>query len=113
MTAALCLLISAYCLLAYDRFIARPARLIGVVDVAEVYRAKENEFATYLTTSKSDSEREKALALATDFAKRLPAALEELPRECGCLVMLNSAVVGRSRNTVDLTALLQEKLARP
>ena len=112
-TAALSLLISACCLLAYDHFLARPARLIGVVDVAEVYRAKESEFATYLTASKSDSDREKALALASNFARRLPIALEELPHECRCLVMLNSAVVGRNRNLVDLTATLQEKLARP
>ena len=110
-TAALCLLISACCLLGYDYFIARPARTIGIVDVADVYRAKESEFANFLTASKSDSERDKALAMASDFAKRLPVALEELPQACDCLVVLNSAVAGRSRNTIDLTGLLRDRLA--
>lgn len=112
-TVAVCFLTSAACLAGYDHFVARPARLIGIVDVAEVYRAKETEFAGVVTSSRDDRDREKAMEMATDFAKRLPVALEELPRDCKCLVMLNSAVAGRSANTVDLTGLLREKLARP
>lgn len=112
-TAAMALFISACCLLGYDHFIARPARLIGIVDVADVYRTKESEFAAVLTASKSDGDRDKAMANAVEFAKRLPAALDELPKECNCLVVLSSAVAGRSRNTIDLTALLRDKVAVP
>jgi hypothetical protein len=36
-------------LAAYDRVVVRPAQLIGVVDVAEVYRQKEAEFTLILT----------------------------------------------------------------
>ena len=39
------LLVTACGLLAYDRLVVRPAQVIGVVDVAEIYRLKEAEFA--------------------------------------------------------------------
>ena len=35
-----------------------------------------------------DADREKAFALARSFSQRLPAALEELPRDCACLVVV-------------------------
>ena len=38
------LFVVAAALTAYDRLVLRPALVIGVVDVAEVYRAKEAEF---------------------------------------------------------------------
>ena len=43
----------------------------------------------------------------------LRGRLEELPRDCACLVVLKSAVAGRTPQTVDLTALLQQKLGHP
>lgn len=97
----------------YDRQVVRPALVIGVVDVAEVYRAKEAEFTRILTRTPSDEERQKALLLARAFAQRLPTALEELPRECRCLVVLKSAVAGATPQMVDLTAALQAKVATP
>jgi hypothetical protein len=108
--AALSVLIMAGGLLAYDRFVVRPAQLIGVVDVAEVYRLKEAEFAKLITESKSDEERQKALNIASSFARRLPVAMDELPGDCRCLVVLRSAIAGRTPNTRDLTALLKTKL---
>ena len=39
------LFVVALSLAAYDRMVLRPALVIGVVDVAEVYRAKEAESA--------------------------------------------------------------------
>lgn len=107
---ALSVLITAGGLLAYDRLVARPAQLVGVVDVAEVYRLKEAEFAKLITESKSDEERQKALNLASTFAKRLPVAMDELPVDCKCLVVLRSAIAGRTPNTRDLTTLLKTKL---
>ncbi|GAP38937.1 MAG: hypothetical protein AB7U92_06515 [Piscinibacter sp.] len=111
--AAFALLIVLGTLAAYDRVVVRPAQRVGVVDVGEVYRQKEAEFTQLLTRATTDADREKAFALARNFSQRLPAALEELPRDCACLVMLKSAVAGRTPRTVDLTALLQQKLGHP
>ena len=104
-------------LAAYDRWVLRPALVIGVVDVAEVYRAKEAEFTQILTKAlsqpASEEDRQKALVMARAFAQRLPLALDELPRECNCLVILRTAVAGPTPNTVDLTAQLRRKVATP
>ena len=111
-SVALSTLLATCGLVAYDRIVVRPGRLVGVVDVSEVYRTKEAEFAALLTASKSDDERQRALELARAFATRLPAALDELPVDCQCLVMLKSAVAGNTANTIDLTALLKAKVDR-
>lgn len=100
---------------AYDRWVLKPALVVGVVDLSEVYRAKEAQFTQLLTaasSSGSDDERERALAMARSFSQRLPAALDELPRECGCLVVLRTAVAG-SPHTVDLTPTLRRKVDLP
>jgi hypothetical protein len=47
------LFVVAASLAAYDRWVLRPALVIGVVDVAEVYRAKEAEFTQILTKALS------------------------------------------------------------
>ena len=111
------LFVVAASLAAYDRRVLRPALVIGVVDVAEVYRAKEAEFTQILTKTlsqpHSEEDRQKALSMAKTFAQRLPAALDELPRECGCLVLLKTAVAGPTPNTVDLTAQLRRKVEAP
>jgi hypothetical protein len=100
-------------LAAYDHLVIRPSQLVGVVDVGEVYRQKEAEFTQILTRGGPEAEREHALLMARSFSQRLPLALEALPRECGCLVLLKSAVAGPTPRTVDLTAQLQRKLAAP
>jgi len=98
-------------LAAYDRLVIRPALRIGVIDVAEVVRLKEREFTALITKGGStEGERQKALDLAAEFARALPRALEELPGECDCLVLLRSAVVAHTPNTVELTGLLKGKL---
>ena len=111
------LFVVAAALTAYDRLVLRPALVIGVVDMAEVYRAKEAEFTQILTKTlsqpHSEEDRQKALSMAKTFAQRLPAALDELPRECGCLVLLKTAVAGPTPNTVDLTAQLRRKVEAP
>lgn len=107
------LLISAGALYAYDRLQVQPALRLGVVDVGEVYRHKEAEFTRLLTQASSDEERQRALEVARVFAQRLPLALEALSRDCGCLVLLRSAVVAPSSRTVELTDRLQALLERP
>jgi hypothetical protein len=107
------LLIVAAALAAYDRLVVGPAQIVGIVDVGEVYRQKEAEFTLILTKAGSDDERQKAMVMARAFAQRLPVALEELPRECGCLVVLKSAVAGPTPRTLDLTAHLKRKVEAP
>ena len=102
--------IVAVALAGYDHTVIRPAQRIGVVDLAEVYRAKEQEFARLLARGATDEERQQAQALARRFAERLPTALEELPRDCGCLVVLKSALAGHAGNVIDLTAQLRRKV---
>lgn len=106
------LLLVALALFAYHRYVVQPALRIGVVDVAEVYRGKETEFTQALTRADSLDAREQAMRLASDFARKLPRALEELPRECQCLVVLRSAVAGNPPRSVDLTAQLRRKLEK-
>ena len=108
--AALALLIVAAALAAYDRWVVRPGQMIGLVDVGEIYRQKEAEFTLILTRAASDGEREQAMRMARSFAQRLPLALEELPRDCGCLVVLKTAVAAPAPRTVDLTAHLRRKV---
>jgi hypothetical protein len=100
-------------LAAYDRWVVRPAQVVGVVDVGEVYRQKEAEFTLIVTRAATDGERDKALRMARAFAQRLPIALEELPRECRCLVVLRTALAAPAPRTVDLTAELKRKLESP
>ncbi|HEY0844362.1 MAG TPA: hypothetical protein VGE12_03295 [Noviherbaspirillum sp.] len=109
--AALCIV--AVALFAYDRLVVRPAQLVGIVDVGEVYRAKEAEFTQQLTRSATDDERQKALSMARQFAQRLPLALEELPRDCQCIVFVRTSVAGTPPNALDLTALLKRKVGLP
>ena len=112
-SALLSVLIVAAGLALYDRTMIRPALVVGVVDVAEVYRAKEAEFTLLLTKTSSEDDRQKALLMARAFAQRLPVALEELPRDCNCLVVLKSAIAGPTPHTVDLTPLLRRKVDTP
>jgi hypothetical protein len=97
-------------LFGYHHAVIRPAQRIGLVDLAEVYRAKEQEFAQLLARSTTEEERQQAQAMARRFAERLPAALDELPRDCRCLVVLKSAVAGHAGNVIDLTAQLRQKV---
>ena len=105
--------VSAGALALYHHTIVKPALAIGLVDVAEVYRVKEAEFTQLLTKTGSEQDRQQALLMARAFAQRLPAALQELTRECGCVVLIRSAVAGSARDTVDLTPALRVKLEAP
>jgi len=108
--ALLSIAIVGAALVAYDQGVVQPALRVGVVDLAEVYRVKEAAFARALSASGSDEDRLRALIQAREFAQRLPVALEELPRECRCLVILKSALAGPTPNGIDLTALLKKKV---
>lgn len=99
-------------LVAYDRLVVRPSLLVGVVDVAEVYRAKEAEFTQLLTKSGNEEDRQQALTMAKAFSQRLPSALDELSQDCRCLVLLKSAVASGA-HAIDLTPHLRRKVQSP
>ena len=51
-------LLAAAGIAAYDRWVLRPTLVVGVVDLSEVYRAKEAEFTQMLTSTGTEAERE-------------------------------------------------------
>lgn len=104
-------MVVALCLAAYHRFAAATAIRFGVVDVGEVYRLKEKQLVDMVTKSTvTDADKARAVEAAQEFAKTLPAALEQLPQECKCFVLLRSAVVADTQGTIDLTPLLRSKI---
>jgi hypothetical protein len=114
LNALVTLLIVGGALWAYDRYRLVPVSRIGVIDVAETYRQKEAQFVASVTNRSADSsDPNLASEFATQFANQLTEALEALPEECKCLVLLKPAVVGRSMNIVDLTPGLRVKVGLP
>ena len=105
------LLIVSLALLAYDRLVRRPAARIGLIDVGELARLKDNRVLDVLTkAAATDEEKKAALAFGTRFTAIFPHALEELSEECDCLVISRSAVAGAPPNSIDLTAVLKQKV---
>lgn len=94
----------------YHRFVIAPSRTIGVVDAGAVFRAKEAQFVKQMTDSRSEDERQKTMQLAREFTHAFPGALEQLEKECDCMVIDRSAVLGTRPNMVDLTPILKEKV---
>ncbi len=96
---------------AHDRWIAEPAPRLGVVDVASVYRLKEKQLVDMVTpASATEDDRKKAASIALEFGNNLPAALDDLSRECACLVLVNHAIAGGARSLADLTPALSKRL---
>ena len=109
--ALLSLLIVSLALVAYDRLVRRPAARIGLIDVGELVRLKDDRVLDVLTkAAATDEEKKAALSFGTRFATVFPHALEELSEECDCLVLSRSAVAGAPPNAVDLTAALKQKV---
>ena len=109
---ALSMAFSGVALVGYHRLVVSPALTVGVVDVASLYRDKEAEFAKVITSGAPEADRQVALARAREFAQRLPGALDEVAAECGCLLILKSAVASMDRRTVDLTRRLKFSLEK-
>jgi hypothetical protein len=109
--ALVTLLIVALALVGYDRLVRRPAARIGLIDVGELVRLKDNRVLDVLTkATATDDEKKAALSFGTRFAAVFPQALEELTQECDCLVLPRSAVAGVPPNAIDLTAALKQKV---
>lgn len=77
---------------------------IAVLDVAEIYRMKESEFAALLMKpGATEADRARAIELARTFGTDLAALTRSLPAECNCLVLTKAAVVGGGNSVADLT----------
>lgn len=98
---------------AQARWGARSQSAFGVVDLNAVYRQKEAEFARRVSEARTDAEHERAMQDARAFAQQLPLALQALPQECRCLVLLSSAVISPPYGALDLTPALRQKLDLP
>lgn len=110
MAGLIAMLASGLSIGAYHLAMAPNMTRLAVVDLPTIYREKEAVFERMLTREDaSDKEREAALAMARDFAVRLPKALDELASECACTVLTGNAVAGRYR-AVDLTPALRAKI---
>ena len=109
--AVVSLLIVCLALVAYDRTVRRPAARIGLIDVGELARLKDDRVLEVLTKAgATEDEKKAAVAFGTRFATAFPQALEELSDECDCLVLSRSAVAGSPPNAVDLTPRLRQKV---
>ena len=111
LNALVSLFVVAVGIAAYHHTVRSPADRIGVIDVTEVYRLKEKEFTDLVTKAgASELDKDKAMAGAEAFARALPQALEELPQECGCLVLLRNAIAANTPAMIDLTPALKRKV---
>ena len=92
---------------AYHFALVRPAfPRFAVVDVAELYSAKETEFSKIIGDPKAtDADRVRAMENAQRFAKDLQTLIDTLPKECGCVVLNKAAVMsaGGGVGLIDLT----------
>ena len=67
----------------------------------------------WVAEARTDRERDAALEQVTAFAQRLSVALDELPRECACLVVVKGAATAPPGRLRDLTGELQRKVTPP
>ena len=95
---------------AYDRLVLRPMLVIGVVDAATVFNAKQEQYVKAIAASRTDIERRQAISDAERFVPRFAAVLAQLPQECACLVVDKTAVIGSRATLIDLTPLLRKKV---
>lgn len=110
--ATVATLMATACLSAYH-FLVLPASAtrFAVVDVGEVYRLKEKQLVELVSKAgATDADKKHATEMALEFTKSLPAALEQLPRECQCTVLLRAAVAAETGSMRDLTPLLKSKV---
>jgi len=105
-------LVTVMLLAAYAAWSA-PARApaFAVLDVGEIYRAKENQVASVLVKrDASEEDRAAALKHAAMFGLEVAALIETLRDECGCLIIARGAVVGPATRLPDFTPEVRRRL---
>jgi hypothetical protein len=82
------------------------------------FTARRKPFTALLTQPGRDARADSnASQMATEFARALPQALEDIAAECHCLLLTRAVVAGPpeqvAAHVADLTASLKQKLGMP
>lgn len=111
MVAALQSVLTAAAMAGYDHLYGKPWRQYGVVDVQEIYRLKEKQLVEIASRpGVGEAEKGRVVEAAAQFAQQFPKALDELPNDCRCLVLVRTAIAAEVPGMRDLTPLLRRKL---
>ncbi len=101
--------VTAIGLLLYDRFGAPRPTEFATVSLQSVLEIKEAQFTELLMSpALSDTERTSAMKVVEELGPQLERAIDELRRECRCVLLVREAVIGRGER--DLTPALLAKL---
>lgn len=109
MSLGMALLVTTAMLAAYHFWLAKPATGFAVVDLASVVKIREIEFTALLSRPNvSDEDRKSAYLMVSRIGPEMEAAVERLQRECGCTLVVKSAVIAGPAK--DLTPRLKAML---
>lgn len=82
---------------------------IGLVDIADIMKAKEAQFtALMFKQGVTDEEKKSAFNQVGDFGNALSEILKKLPEECGCIVLNKAAYIAGA--SIDLTPGVKQRL---
>src|SRR5574340_626699 len=88
------LLVSTVTLAAYHFWLAKPTAGFAVVDLASVVKVKETEFTTLLSRPNvSDEDRKAAYLMVSRIGPAIEHAVDRLQKDCGCTIVVKSAVI--------------------
>lgn len=109
--AALTILVIGASLVVYHyAIVEEKSQRIALVDIAEVIGIKQLEVTERATRPGiDDRERERLFEAVTEFAKQIDVAVSEIQEECGCTLLVRSAVV-KTTKAEDLTPMLKARL---
>lgn len=103
------LLVTTASLAAYHFWLAKPEAGFAVVDIASIVKIKEAEFTALLSRPNvSDDDRRAAYQLVSRVGPDIEKAVEALQKECGCTILVKSAVIAGPAE--DLTPRLKAML---
>lgn len=99
--------VSAAVMAGYHVWIAPKPQRFGMIDMDIVLKQQQRAFAELITKGKGGA----AYDLASRMGPRLAAAMRQVGDECGCVLLVSSAVVGEG--IPDLTPRLQQLVSIP
>lgn len=104
-------IVSAGLIHAHARWLSPSMPRFAVLDVAELYRLKEAHAAALLTRSAvSDGERVALLHGVQGFGMEVTRQIQQVTRDCRCLLLARGAVVGQDSLLPDLTPDVRQRL---
>lgn len=95
------------------RLLARsPKQRLVSVDLTSLIASNQQQTVKEIVSSETDpAKRKAAQASAEAFGRRVNAAVADLARECGCIVLMREAIV--AGDLEDLTPALAARLTAP